>query len=112
MKTAYILQGANMDTPKEKEKSQSTMPSLLLIGAAILCAWLFVRSMLKRRLKKGGSYEDELNSLEKGAQAKDTLENIMIKIQEVSKECIAKIDNKIRILNQLIIEADLKHKNK
>lgn len=76
---------------------------ILAFGVAVLLFTL--RRMLSRKsAPRVGTFED----INREKQVKEQLDDLLIRIQEVSREQIAKLDTKMRILNQLVIDAEQK----
>jgi hypothetical protein len=77
------------------------------VVAALFFAVVLPR--LRRRRESSGSprlgrFADQED------RARDELERLLTEIQDLSREHIAKLDTKIRLLNQLLIESDQKKK--
>jgi len=90
--------------PPEGGSSAATW--ILLVAAALFLAlWTF---RFRRRpvglASKPGSFSDAAEL------ARDELERLLAEIQEVSREHVARLDTKIRLLNQLLAECDHKKK--
>jgi hypothetical protein len=86
---------------------QSSVLWILLLVAALFFA--VVAPRLRRR--RPSSSEDRPGTFgDAGATARDELERLLGEIQDLSREHIAKLDTKIRMLNQLLIECDQKKK--
>ncbi len=78
-------------------------PSMLVIlGAAIACGAVL---MLAAR-KRPPAGRPGLFAAEEREHARDELTRLVTELQEVSREQIARLDTKIRMLQQLIADAD------
>ena len=103
----------------QEEKQQATpatpsspAPANNVLWIIILVAALFfavVAPRLRRRRQNApperpGTFGDPT------ATARDELERLLADIQDLSREHIARLDTKIRLLNQLLIECDQKKK--
>jgi predicted transcriptional regulator len=64
--------------------------------------------MLRRRLLARRTRQDQVSMMEHRFRVKDELDQILVDIQEISREHIAKMDSRISVLNQLLSEADRK----
>jgi hypothetical protein len=84
--------------------------TFILLGIVILTVTLFMRA--RSRARGATSLPrprfDHLQGIDRGPlpQAQDELQNILTQVQDVSREYIAKLDTKIRILQQLLAQAD------
>ncbi|MBI2900642.1 MAG: hypothetical protein HYY17_10680 [Planctomycetes bacterium] len=76
------------------------------LGFALLISCLMISRALRRKRESPGLFE----SRELESRAREDLEHLIVQMQEVAREQIAKADLKIRMLNQLIVEADQKKK--
>lgn len=71
-----------------------------LIGLAFIVLYLtFIRP--RRRLAAPPE-----SSGDAGRHVRDDLDEIFIRLQEFSRETVARLDTKIRLLNQLVLDAD------
>ena len=81
----------------------ATIWILLVVGA------LFVAVVLPRLRRRGGGPQETLGSFGASAGgAREELERLLTEIQDLSREHIARLDTKIRMLNQLLLECDQK----
>ncbi len=82
-------------------------PIVLVVAFVVLLAvFLFSRTLRRKQQARPGLFEGR----EAESRARDQLEQLIVQVQDVSREQIAKADMKIRMLNQLIQEADRKIK--
>jgi hypothetical protein len=90
--------------PPPAAKGVSTTVWLVLIVSA-----LFVAVVLPRLRRRGASPQDTLGTFGASAGgAREELERLLTEIQDLSREHIARLDTKIRMLNQLLLEVDQK----
>lgn len=85
------------------------MNTVVLIVAFVLLLALFIfsKSLRRKQQARPGLFE----AREAENRARDQLEELLVQVQDVAREQIAKADMKIRMLNQLIQEADQKIKD-
>lgn len=70
---------------------------------------LFVAVVLPRLRRRGDGPRETLGSFGASAGgAREELERLLTEIQDLSREHIARLDTKIRLLNQLLLECDQK----
>jgi len=95
---------AQSDAPSVMPKSTSaTVWIVLVIGA------LFVAVVLPRLRRRKEGAQETLGSFGASAGgAREELERLLTEIQDLSREHIARLDTKIRMLNQLLLECDQK----
>jgi len=95
---------AQSDAPPGMSKSTSaTVWIVLIIGA------LFVAVVLPRLRRRKDGAQETLGSFGASAGgAREELERLLTEIQDLSREHIARLDTKIRMLNQLLLECDQK----
>jgi hypothetical protein len=87
--------------------SSSPMTSVILI--ALVVAALFIAVVLPRLRRRQDGPRDVLGSFGSSAGgAREELERLLTEIQDLSREHIARLDTKIRMLNQLLLECDQK----
>lgn len=80
------------------------------LGFAVLIVFLMLSRILKRRRQQSpGVFEGE-RSGGLDPRAREQLEELIVQMQEVAREQIAKADIKIRMLNQLLADCDQKKK--
>src|SRR5258706_4060704 len=85
-------------------KSTTTTVWIVLIVSA-----LFVAVVLPRLRRRGANPQDTLGTFGASAGgAREELERLLTEIQDLSREHIARLDTKIRMLNQLLLEVDQK----
>jgi len=97
---------AQNEAPAGLSKSTSATVWILLIVAA-----LFVMVVLPRLRRRGEGPRETLGSFGASAGgAREELERLLTEIQDLSREHIARLDTKIRMLNQLLLECDQKKK--
>jgi len=79
----------------------------LILGFVALIGSIFIsRRLTKKREKAMGTFDDPVMD----AKVRSDLEELAVQVQEIAREQIAKADVKIRMLNQLMMEADQKKK--
>jgi len=78
----------------------------VFVVVVLLAIVLVLPRMLKR--KTGGGESPLRPSASSAVRAKEQMENLIIKLHDFGREMQAKIDNKIRVLNRLIEEANEK----
>ena len=83
---------------------------LIGVGCVLLFSMftlMLLRRLMRRRMNPGmGTFDTRLRPL----PMRGELEELVMQIQQVSREQIARLDTKIRMLNQLILDADEKKK--
>src|SRR5258706_10688330 len=85
-------------------KSTTTTVWIVLIVSA-----LFVAVVLPRLRRRGANPQDTLGTFGASAGgAREELERPLTEIQDLSREHIARLDTKIRMLNQMLLECDQK----
>ena len=84
--------------------------SVLWIIALVAALFFAIVGPRLRRRRMGAPAERPGTFGDSTATARDELEHLLAEIQELSREHIAKLDTKIRLLNQLLIECDQKKK--
>ncbi len=94
-------------TPVSAPAPVSNVLWIIILVAALFFA--VVAPRLRRRRQNApperpGTFGDPT------ATARDQLEQLLAEIQDLSREHIARLDTKIRLLNQLLIECDQKKK--
>ena len=80
---------------------------LIVVGIVALLIFLILPRLMKRSgtpLLRPGSFDEP----DTGPRVE--LERLLTDIQEISREQIAKLDTKIRMMNQLLLECDQKKK--
>ena len=102
MSPVLLLLQANPPPPDARGAS-ATVWILLVVGA------LFVAVVLPRLRRRGNGPQETLGSFGASAGgAREELERLLTEIQDLSREHIARLDTKIRMLNQLLLEVDQK----
>lgn len=92
------------DPPSSAIKGPTAVLWVVLIVGA-----LFVAVVLPRLRRRGGGAQETLGSFGASAGgAREELERLLTEIQDLSREHIARLDTKIRMLNQLLLEVDQK----
>jgi len=103
---AEVLAGSlcQSDAPAGLPKSTTATVWIVLIIAA-----LFVAVVLRRLGRRRDGPKETLGSFGASAGgAREELERLLTEIQDLSREHIARLDTKIRMLNQLLLECDQK----
>ncbi len=80
---------------------------LIVLGFVVLSTSILISRVLRRRGAGGhrpGAFD------EGGGELKGELERLLTDVQEISREHVARLDTKIRILNQLLLDCDKKKK--
>src|SRR5581483_2527410 len=95
---------AQGEPPAGVPKSTTATVWILLIIAALFVAVILPR--LRRR--KPGAAETLGSFGASSGGAREELERLLTEIQDLSREHIARLDTKIRMLNQLLLECDQK----
>ena len=92
----------------------SGYPGWVLMVAGAMIILFFATIVGPRRRKRMESDEGSLGRLTPSPRdlgevnARHSLEAVFVQLQEFSRETLARLDTKIRILNQLLVEADRK----
>ncbi|HEV3028953.1 MAG TPA: hypothetical protein VG457_15345 [Planctomycetota bacterium] len=95
---------AQGDPPAGLSKSTTATVWIILIVAA-----LFIAVVLPRLRRGRDGPRETLGSFGASAGgAREELERLLTEIQDLSREHIARLDTKIRMLNQLLLECDQK----
>ncbi len=79
--------------------------ALVVVGVAALIFIFLVPRLARRRSSaaKPGTFDEG-----RSRDSRDEMERLLIEIQELSREQIAKLDTKIRMMGQLLAECDRK----
>ena len=102
MLLALVLQAAN-DAPPPPKPAVGVLWIVLVVGA------LFVAVVLPRLRRRRDGPQETLGTFGSSAGgAREELERLLTEIQDLSREHIARLDTKIRMLNQLLLECDQK----
>lgn len=81
------------------------------VWIVLIVAALFVAVVLPRLRRRRDGAQETLGSFGASAGgAREELERLLTEIQDLSREHIARLDTKIRMLNQLLLECDQKKK--
>ena len=94
----------NTSPPPDNTKSNT----ILIILISMLLMMMSARFLFRRKMKKLEQKGPE--TLNRQKLIRDDIDQLIVNLQDISRENIAKLDNKIRVLNQLVIEADMKVK--
>ncbi len=90
-------------------KAPAPQPNPLWIMGIV--AALFVAVILPRLRRKRGASESLGTFEPQQRDARQELERLLTDIQDISREHIARLDTKIRMLNQLLLECDQKQRH-
>ena len=87
-------------------------PMVGVLWLFLVVAALFVAVVLPRlRRRRGDEPRETLGSFGPAAGgAREELERLLTEIQDLSREHIARLDTKIRMLNQLLLDCDQKQR--
>jgi len=89
--------------------SPSASPTTSVVLIVLVVAALFIAVVLPRLRRKRDGPREVLGSFGSSAGgAREELERLLTEIQDLSREHIARLDTKIRMLNQLLLECDQK----
>src|SRR5689334_18256063 len=92
--------------------SPSASPTTSVVLIVLVVAALFIAVVLPRLRRKQDGPREVLGSFGSSAGgAREELERLLTEIQDLSREHIARLDTKIRMLNQLLLECDQKKRN-
>jgi hypothetical protein len=84
-------------------------PAVSVLWIVLVLVALFVAVILPRLRRRRDGPQELLGSFGGSAGgAREELERLLTEIQDLSREHIAKLDTKIRMLNQLLLECDQK----
>src|SRR5687767_8892533 len=84
-------------------------PMVSVVWVFLVVAALFVAVVLPRLRRRRDEPRETLGSFGPAAGgAREELERLLTEIQDLSREHIARLDTKIRMLNQLLLECDQK----
>jgi|SRR6185295_16344770 len=99
---AIVQQASDAPPPASK-------PGVQILWVVLVVASLFVAVVLPRLRRRRDGPQETLGSFGAGAGgAREELERLLTEIQDLSREHIARLDTKIRMLNQLLLECDQK----
>lgn len=82
---------------------EGVTPGLIAAGVMLLFLSLLLPRMAMRR--KASAAPSTL-SRERGQEMQKTLDEVFLQLQEFSRETMGKLDTRIRMLNQLVLDAD------
>src|SRR2546428_5479649 len=100
MLVALVLQNDAPPPPK---------PVVGALWIVLVVAALFVAVLLPRLRRRRDGPRETLGTFGSSAGgAREELERLLTEIQDLSREHIARLDTKIRLLNQLLLECDQK----
>lgn len=85
----------------------STPQILIVSGLAIVISMLLLSRSLRGR-RKTENRLDQVNEFRQRTEVRDGLDKLAVEIQELSRESIARLDTKIKILQALLTEADVR----
>lgn len=84
-------------------------PAVGVLWIALVVAALFVAVVLPRLRRRRDGPREPLGTFgPSSAGPREELERLLTEIQDLSREHIARLDTKIRMLNQLLLECDQK----
>src|SRR5438132_5255611 len=84
-------------------------PAAGILWIVLVVAAMFVAVVLPRLRRRRDGPRETLGSFGSAAGgAREELERLLTEIQDLSREHIARLDTKIRLLNQLLLECDQK----
>ena len=99
---AIVQQPSDAPPPASK-------PGVQILWVVLVVASIFVAVVLPRLRRRRDGAQETLGSFGAGAGgAREELERLLTEIQDLSREHIARLDTKIRLLNQLLLECDQK----
>lgn len=78
---------------------------LVFGGLAVILAMLLLSRSLRGR-RKVENRIDQLHDFRKQSEAREGLEQLAVEVQELSRESIARLDTRIKMLQTLIADAD------
>lgn len=81
---------------------------LLAIFSFLLAKWITTKIIKPKIEKKASHLDEKLLYDQQATHIRESLESIYIKLEEYSKEVLSKLDTKILILHNLLLEADKK----
>ncbi len=87
---------------------QLILVAFITIFAFLLGKWI-THLLLKQKLSREQTTKDDFLLFDQQARhIKDSLESLYIKLEEYSKEVLSKLDTKILILHELLLDAEKK----
>lgn len=87
-------------------------PMVSVLWVFLVVAALFVAVVLPRLRRRRDEPRETLGTFGPAAGgAREELERLLTEIQDLSREHIARLDTKIRMLNQLLLECDQKQRD-
>lgn len=84
--------------------TEGLSPALVWAGIGLLLLALCLPRLMIRKQTKGGA--SSVISREREQEVRKTLDEVFLQLQEFSRETLGKLDTRIRMLNQLIVDAD------
>ena len=95
--------------PQSEPAPQPPKPMVGVLWVFLVVAALFVAVVLPRLRRRRDEPRETLGTFGPAAGgAREELERLLTEIQDLSREHIARLDTKIRMLNQLLLECDQK----
>src|SRR6185503_12687220 len=95
--------------PQSEPPPSAAKPMVGVLWVFLVVAALFVAVVLPRLRKRRDEPREPLGTFGPAAGgAREELERLLTEIQDLSREHIARLDTKIRMLNQLLLECDQK----
>jgi hypothetical protein len=84
---------------------KSSGPWLIVLGMGILYALVLVQRAKMKRRERGV----DLGAKDEGAgkrEARDSMDALFLQLQEFSRDTLARLDTKVRVLNELLARAE------
>lgn len=98
--------------PQDPPRPQPHQPAMSILWVFLVVAALFVAVVLPRLRRRRDEPRETLGTFGPAAGgAREELERLLTEIQDLSREHIARLDTKIRMLNQLLLECDQKQRD-
>jgi hypothetical protein len=98
--------------PQDPPRPQPHQPAMSILWVFLVVAALFVAVVLPRLRRRRDEPRETLGTFGPTAGgAREELERLLTEIQDLSREHIARLDTKIRMLNQLLLECDQKQRD-
>ena len=97
--------------PQTDPQPRPQQPMVGVLWVFLVVAALFVAVVLPRLRRRRDEPRETLGTFGPAAGgAREELERLLTEIQDLSREHIARLDTKIRMLNQLLLECDQKQR--